>query len=134
MMEIECPATPLWWESEQFKQHYVRPSGFHDPVYTAPAPLLKNHDELRREASFQGRHYRRVDVPIVWEVGSMAFTQHEINRGRAHWHASFALTEHRIHIDFVTFRLGSPLTNAREYRIHADGHEIGRGGGYLGYM
>ena len=133
-MKVECPATPLWWEREQFSQHYVRPRRFGDPIYTAPAPRLKYHDELRREASMDGRHYRRVDMSVTWEIGSMVFSQHEIDRGREHWHTSFILADHHIHVDFVAFCLGSPQTNAREYRVHADGQELGRGGGYLGFM
>lgn len=136
-----CPATPEWWEKKSFYAFYqvgeshdgwiLKTNEFITRINCNekyPKAIKVGKEEI---CEFRGHTWIELPITIEWKPGLYSS---EIMPRREHWHTSIALQNHWFHIDYVSLAFGSCHCYGREYRVFFDGDEVGRGGGYLGYM
>jgi hypothetical protein len=132
-----CPAQKDWWDPEVFRPYYLQGSKNYDPesiVTPADTLNIKKDVNNRRYTSYSGFIWKISSIKIHWSQGPIAFTDLSDIATWDHWHTSFHLHSHIIHIDFISFFRGGPQTAYREYRVFNDNCEIGRGGGFAGFL
>ncbi len=133
-----CPAIPEWWKSDVFRPFYQELVPFGDPDFRAtPAAPLENRQVINgvEYVTCAGNRWRDAGIPIQWTPGPISqFPLSEPHIMSDHWHTSFTVRTHSVHIDFVSFLRGGPRTGYREYRVYCDEEEIKRGGGYAGFI
>lgn len=133
-----CPAIHEWWNSNVFRPFYQELVPFGNPDYRAtPAAPLENRRAIKsvEHVTYGESLWCDAGIPIRWIPGPMSQPWPSAPKIMFdHWHTSFAIREHSIHIDFVSFFRMGPQTSYREYRVFCDEKEIKRGGGYAGFL
>ncbi len=130
-----CPSVPSWWENKTFHSFYL-PEPHHDEIIKStncnellPNSIIVGEEEL---CDFRGQTWKKMPISINWQPGPFATDKN--NFLRDHWHTWFHIQDHLVHIDYVSLHFGSCMCYGREYRVFYDGQDVGRGGGYLGFM
>jgi hypothetical protein len=136
-----CPATLDWWEIKSFHSFYqvgIAQDGF--IIKTREFITRINCDEKLPKSitvgkeeicDFRDQTWKKLPLTFDWKKGH--FSSEDVPQ-REHWHTSISLQNHWLHIDYVSLAFGSCHCYGREYHVFFDGHAVGRGGGYLGYM
>lgn len=132
-MTIFCPAKPEWWTSEVFRPFYLEKATSGDPDSRIDgAEKIPAEEERIGQTIRGGKIWIKTDIPIRWEQG--AVTGLPDMTSRDHWHTDFAIQDHSIHVDFVSFFRGGPQTEYREYRVFVDKKATLRAGGFMGFL
>jgi len=129
-----CPAQESWWTSEFFRSFY-RVGGLSLKVdisqESVEAIKLENGEVVFR---YKGETWVNSGLIVPWAQGQVASSQINGLVDWDHWHTTFSIHSTSIHIDFVSFFRMGPQTAYREYRAFANQGEIGRGGGFSGFL
>lgn len=131
-----CPARREWWNPEIFRPFYLIDTS-HDPeiIITPAEPIEDIKDENGNVfALYLDKTWIDAGIKVHWAKGPMADEKLEKLVEWDHWHTSFHIRSHLIHIDFVSFLCMGPRTAYREYRVFNDNQEICRGGGFAGFL
>jgi hypothetical protein len=118
-----CPAIPEWWDVDEFREFYK------DQIKSAEKIKILGA-EKKNLAKWRGQLWRKSDIPVIWTQAITKGVSGFINRD--HWHASFSLGGHDLHIDYVSLLAGVFTISCREYRIFVNQNEATRGGGFTG--
>lgn len=136
LLRFKCPAQKDWWNPSVFRPYYLQGSNNYEPetIVTPAEPLVIKKDvNNRKYASYGGFIWRKSSIKINQSPGQIAHTDFIDIAEWDHWHTSFHIGSHLVHIDFISFFRGGPQTAYREYRVFDDNREIGRGGGFAGF-
>lgn len=131
-----CPAVKEWWSPESFTSFYINTHST-DPVsvITPAKPIEEKKDENDRVNFFySGGKWIDTGISASWSQGAYADAPLNDLVEWDHWHASFEISSHLVHIDFISFFRMGPQTAYREYRVFSDQQEICRGGGFAGFL
>lgn len=134
-MKYPCQVTKEWWDHDDFLLFYK--DGFHAHGIVS-VQLPSSRIDPRKIVDgieygiFEGKTYKITDQEIIWSNCQLDELMPDVIPD--HWHTSFTLNQHEVHIDFISYFRGGPQTSYREYRIFVDGEQMKRGGGRVGFI
>lgn len=130
-----CLAVKEWWSPESFTSFYATTHST-DPVsvITPANPIEEKNKKDRGYFRYSGEKWIDAGLKVSWSQGAHAEAPLNDLAEWDHWHTSFEIRSHLVHIDFVSFLRMGPKTAYREYRVFSDRQEIGRGGGFAGFL
>lgn len=135
-MSTSCSADESWWNPDNFHHFYLAHS-VHVPNFdiTQETPIEQVHTEDGK-IFFQhgGQKWISSEKSIKWIQSPLSKSLMIGLAEMDHWHTSFSIRSHALHIDFVSFLCMGPQTAYREYRVFCDQKEVGRGGGFSGFL